>query len=215
MMRPDHIEEIILEDPEDVRRFLEDNDLSVEGVLFVRDAAHIHMVDTSPLMALNAPGTLAYHYGLLETRVQFLGQKWEISRKGGIEVIFHVEKNIKLGYQNVDLACVRTITPNPRTGKGVGSERECEANLFEYFGVAAPKMTHSTKDIVPVFYIMVDERGAVEVSRPVIEDKKFTGFIVRAFVSDGSDLDEQEVVPSGDLEAPVDDFEVPVVRRQP
>lgn len=213
-MRPDHIEEIIIDDPEEVRLFLEGNDLSVKSTLFVRDAAHIHMVDTSPLMALNAPGTLAYHYGLLETRVQFLGKKWEISRKSGIEAIFNPGKKIKLGYQSVDLACVRMISPNPRTEKGSGSERECEANLFEYFGVTAPKLVMLPKGIVPVFYIMVDERGAVEVSRPVIEDKKFTGFIVRAFVSDGSDLDKQKITPSGDLDAPADDFDVPVIRRQ-
>lgn len=213
-MRPDHIEETIIDDPEEVRLFLEGNDLSVDGVLFVRDAAHIHMVDTSPLMALNAPGTLAYHYGLLETRVQFLGKGWEISRKGGIEAIFNADKKIKLAYQNVDLACMRATSPNPRTKKGSGAERECEANLFEYFDVPAPKLVQLPQDIVPVFCIMVDERGAVEVSRPVIEDEKFTGFIVRAFVSDGTDLGEQEVTPSGDLSAPADDFEVPVIRRQ-
>jgi hypothetical protein len=213
-VRPDHIEEIIIDDPEEVRLFLEDNDLSVDGVLSVRDAAYIHLIDTSPLMALNAPGTLAYHYGLLETRVQFLGKVWEISRNGGIEAIFNADKKIKLSYQNVDVACVRAINPNPRTDKGSGSERECQGNLFEYFGVAAPKLVQLPKGIVPAFYIMVDERGAVEVSRPVIEGGKFIGFIVRAFVSDGSDLDEQEVTPSGSLDAPVDDFDVPVIRRQ-
>jgi len=213
-MRPDHIEETIIDDPEEVRQFLKRIDLTVDGVRFVRDAAYIHLVDTSPLMALNAAGTLAYHYGVLENRVQFLGKHWEISRNGGIEAICNPSKNIKLGYQNVDLACARAINPNPRTEKGAGSERECEGNLFEYFGVAAPKLMRLPKGIVQVFYIMVDERGAVEVSRPVIEDGKFTGMITRAFVSDGSDLGKLEVTPSGGLEAPADDFDVPVIRRQ-
>lgn len=213
-MRPDHIEETIIDDPEEVSLFLEANDLSVDGVLLVRDAAHIHLVDTSPLMALNAAGTLAYHYGVLETRVQFLGKKWEIIRGGGIEAIFNAEKKIKLGYQNVDIACVRGTDPQPRTEKGAGSERECAGNLFEYFNVAAPKLVVPPKGSVQVFYIMVDERGAVEVSKPVIKDGMFTGMIVRVFVSDGSDLDKLKITPAGGLDAPADNFDVPVIRRQ-
>lgn len=213
-VRPDHVEETIVDDPEKVRLFLGRINMSVDGVLFVRDAAHVHLVDTSPLMALNAPGTLAYHYGLLETRTQFMGVHWEISRKGGIEAVFNPEKNIKLGYQTVDLACEKTIGPKPRTEKGVGSERECAGNIFEYFGVVAPKLVQMPKDIVPVFYIMVDGRGAVEVSRPVIEDGKFTGFVVRAFVSDGSDMGEQDITPVADLDVPIDDFDVPVISRK-
>ncbi|MFN4277045.1 MAG: hypothetical protein ACK4FJ_12150 [Ferrovibrio sp.] len=213
-MRPDHIAELIIDDPQEVRHFLEAMDLSVDSVLLIRDAAHIHLVDTSPLMALNAAGTLAYHYGVLETRIQFLGKNWEITRAGGIEAIFNPAKNIKLGYQNVDVACVRGTDPQPRTEKGAGAERECAGNLFEYFNVAAPKLVVPPKGMVQVFYVMVDERGAVEVSRPVIEAGSFTGMIVRAFVSDGSDLDKVAITPAGGLDAPADNFDVPVIRRQ-
>lgn len=87
-------------------------------------------------------------------------------------------------------------------------------NLFEYFGVAAPKLVQiPPKFSIPVYYIMVDERGAVEVSRPVVEKGRYTGFIVRAFVSDGSDVGAHEITPFDNLEAVADDFDVPVVRR--
>lgn len=213
-MHPNHVEETIIDNPEEVRLFLEKMNITIDGVLFVRDAARVHLLDTSPLMALNAPGTLAYHYGVLETRVQFMGDHWEISRSGGFEAIFNPEKKIKLGYQTVDVACAKAIGPKPRTEKGAGSERECEGNLFDYSGVFAPKLVQKPKGAISVFYIMVDERGAVEVSQPVIEDGKFVGFVVRAFVSDGSDLHEQEITPVGDLEAPIDDFDVPVISRK-
>lgn len=125
-MRADRLEETVINDPEEVRIFLEEINLSVEGVLLIRDAAYVHLVDSSPLMALNAPGSLAYHYGVFENRVQFLGEHWEVSRIRGIEAIFNPGKQIKLGYQTVDLACVRDTRPQPRTEKGAGSERECE-----------------------------------------------------------------------------------------
>ncbi len=213
-MRPDHVEETIIDGPEEVRLFLEGNDLHISGILSVRDAAHVHLVDTSPLMARNAPGSLAYHYGVLETRLQFLGKNWEISRDGGFEAIFNPEKKIKLGFQNVDLASVKVRRPQPRSEKGAGAERQCEGNLFDYFGVAAPQLVRLPKGIVQVFYVMVDERGAVEVSRPVIENGWFTGMVTRCFVSDGSDLAGQEVTPFGGLDTPVDDFDVPVIRRR-
>ncbi|WP_107987675.1 hypothetical protein [Breoghania corrubedonensis] len=212
-MRPELVEGRILDDPDEVASFLTENNLTREGILAVRDAAYVQRIDCSPLMAVNAPGTFAYHYGVLEMRVQFLGQYWDISREGGIEAIINPQKNTKIVFQNVDVACSRLIDPKPRSEKGAGVERECQGNLFEFYGISTPKKIRAPKAGTAVHFIMVDDRGAVEVSRPVIEDKKFTGFIERVFVSDGADLDAQEVLPSGPLDQPVDDFDVQVRRR--
>ena len=150
-------------------------------------------------MAANAPGTFAYHFGVLELRVQLIGDHWEICRDGGIKSVISPDKSMKVGYQNVDLACSRVKDPSPRSEKGPGAEREFQGNLFDFFNVAAPKAVRAPKGGSVVFSVMVDDRGAVEVSRPIVEDGKFTGFIVRVFVSDGSDLSDLDMLPSSDL----------------
>lgn len=212
-MRPEPIEPVILEDPDEVALFLEANHLTREGILAVRDVAYVQMIDSSPLMAANAPGTLAYHYGVLEMRVQFLGENWEFSREGGIEAVYNRKLKKKLVFQNVDIACSRINDPKPRSEKGAGAERECQGNLFAYYGLDAPKKVRAPQTGVTVHFIMVDERGAVELSRPVVEDKKFTGFIERIFVSDGADTSHEMALPKGPLEQPADDFDVPVRKR--
>lgn len=212
-MRPELVETRIIDDPADVASFLEANDLTARGIVAVRDAAYMQMVDCSPLMAANAPGSLAYHYGVLEMRVQFLGDHWELCREGGIEAIFNPKRNTKIVFQNVDVACSRVTNPKPRSEKGAGAERECQANLFEFYGVLAPTKVRVPQSGMAVHFIMVAEDGAVELSRPVVEDKKFTGFVNRVFVSDGSDIEDQLVRPSGPLDNPIDDFDVPIRRR--
>ena len=63
-----------------------------------------------------------------------------------------------------------------------------------------------------VHFIMVDERGAVEVSRPVLEGGKFSKFIQRLFVSDGSEL-EQIKITGSDISEPIDHFDIAISRR--
>ncbi|WP_275789899.1 hypothetical protein [Pararhizobium gei] len=212
-MLPEFVETTIIDGPDEVRAFLQTMNLSVNGVLAIRDIAYVHLTDTSPLMARNAAGTLAYHYGLGEMRVQFLGKHWEICVEGGIEAIEDPSRNVRLVYQNVDVSCSRVTAPKPRTDKGAGTERECESSLFEYYGVSAPQKVRAVHGGKSVYFVMVDDRGAVEISRPVIEDGKFTKFITRVFVSDGSDITKEKDLPVVSLSEPVDDFEVTVRRR--
>jgi len=211
-MRLEPIESIIIDDPERCDGFLQARNLSRAGILSVRDVAYMQIVDCSPLMAANAPGTLAYHFGVLEMRVQFLGEHWEYSSERGIEAIFNPKLNTKVVFQNVDIACSRVNEPKPRTEKGSGAERECQGNLFALYGVDTPTKLRPQAGVA-VYFIMVDERGAVEFSRPVIENKKFAGFVERIFVSDGSDIEQEDLLPTGALEKPADDFDVPVRKR--
>ena len=212
-MRIDYSETKILNEAEEVEWFLRELNLSVNGILAIRDAAYTHRVDASPLMALNAAGSLAYHFGVLELRQQFLGPYWDIDRIAGIEGISHTQRKIKVGFQNVDLACSTVTDPKPCSEKGAGAERECVGNLFEFSGVAAPKMVRAVAIHRMSYFVMVDERGAVEVSRPVIENGRFAGFLDRIFVSDGSDLRDFGLGLDGDAPPPIDDFDVSIIRR--
>ena len=211
-MQPDrHIDTLIIDKPEEVDSFLRSLNLTRSGVLAIRDVAYGHFIDCSPLMAKNAPGTFAYHYGVLELRVQFIGDDWEMISDGGIEGIISPDRSTKVVFQNVDVACSITKKPQPRSKKGAEAERGCQGNLFEFYDVYAPEKVRSPRAGMAVFAVMVDERGAVEVSRPVIEDEKFSGFIVRAFVSDGDDF--EGVAKGVDLPDPIDDFDIPIKRR--
>ncbi|MDW9792139.1 hypothetical protein GOB42_15240 [Sinorhizobium meliloti] len=212
-MRLEYSETKILREVEDVGRFLSEMNLFGDGILAIRDAAYSHRVDASPLMALNAPGSLAYHYGVLELRQQFLGAHWEIDRIAGVEGISHTERKIKIAFQNVDVACSLVADPKPCSEKGAGAERECEGNLFEAFGVPAPKMIRTKSGMKASYFVMVDDRGAVELSRPVIENGKYAGFVDRVFISDGSDIRGSEFGLGGDAPPPIDDFDVSIVRR--
>lgn len=212
-MRSEYSETTLLRDIESVYTALSELNLTADGILAVRDAAYTRRVDASPIMALNAPGSLAYHYGVLELRQQFLGPNWEIDRIGGIEGISHTSRKIKIGFQNVDIACSVVTDPKPCSEKGPGAERECEGNLFEFSGVAAPKLVKAAVGHKASYFIMVDARGAVELSRPVIENGRYSGFIARIFISDGSDLDGKELGLGGDAPPPIDDFDVNIVRR--
>ncbi|OJT99173.1 MAG: hypothetical protein BGN83_18210 [Rhizobium sp. 63-7] len=203
----------MIADPSEVAQYVEDLNLSVPGLLAVRDAAYAQRNDASPLMAINAPGSLAYHYGVLEIRQQFLGEFWQIDRIAGIEGISHTSRNMKLAFQNVDEACSKIFDPKPCSDKGAGAERECEGNLFEASGVSAPKMVRITKVHKASYYVMVDEKGAVELSRPVIENGRYSGFIERVFISDGSDIGGLKLDIDGGAPPPINDFDVTIARR--
>jgi len=74
-------------------------------------------------------------------------------------------------------------------------------------------MVRFVKAIKASYYIMVDAKGAIEVSRPVIEDGRYSGFIERIFVSDGSDLGGLKLDIDGGAPPPITDFDVTIARR--
>lgn len=210
-MQPKYIETEIIADPVEVENVLADFNLTVSGILSVRDAARSHFLDAGPLMAINAPGTLAYHYGIQEIRVQFLGKHYKVDRSGGVEAIVSHDGLRKIVFQNVDLACSKSFEPRPRSEKGAGFEQACVGNLFDYAGVNLPRKVRPDSSHTAVLFVMVDERGAVEVSRPVVSSGGFSGFVQRIWVSDGSDLESS--VHRKPLLSPVEDFHVAVTRR--
>jgi hypothetical protein len=61
------------------------------------------------------------------------------------------------------------------------------------------------------YYLMVAPNGATELSLAVIEDKRFTQFFERLYLSDGSDLD---TLPKRlNNEGPIDQFDPQIARR--
>lgn len=163
--------------------------------------------DASPLMPVNAPGTLAYIHGVKELRQQLLDGVWAVDRTCGIESVINRQIGMRIGYQNVDRACDPLFPPTPRSLKGSAAEGLSGSTLFEYSGVETGPLTGVLSDGVPTYYVMVGEDGSVELSHPVISNGLFRHFHERIFVFTPNDDWEAEI----DSETgPIDDFEISV-----
>ncbi|MEM9734404.1 MAG: hypothetical protein AAF903_13100 [Pseudomonadota bacterium] len=88
-----------------VEERLADFGLNKAQFLAIRDSARAATDDASPLMPLNAPGTLGYIHGVEALRGQILDSIWQIDRTLGVEAVVNRERGIRIGYQNVDRAC--------------------------------------------------------------------------------------------------------------
>lgn len=207
----------IIENPIDASRRLADFGLTIEQMLAIRDSARAASDDASPLMPQNAPGTLAYIHGVGALRAQILSDEWVIDRTLGVEAVINHRLGIRIGYQNVDRSCDPDFPPMPRSEKGSGSARLCRLPLFEHYGVilesdADRLPSDDVKDPysgqVVTYFVMVGEDGSVEVSCPVIANKRYSDFGERIFVDRPDEDEDVRVDPET---GPVEDFDVPVV----
>ncbi|RUW58989.1 hypothetical protein [Mesorhizobium sp. M7A.F.Ca.US.008.03.1.1] len=207
----------IIDSPQDAERRLADWGLAAEQFLAVRDSARAAADNASPLMPLNAPGTLGYIHGVGALRGQLLDGEWVIDRTLGVEAVINHRLGLRIGYQNVDRACDVVFPPMPRSERGNGTARLCRLPLFEHFGVElesdadrlpSDELQDPLGDQVVTYFVMVGEDGSVELSRPIIANKKYDQFVERIFVDNPSD-DWGEIM---DPEmGPVEDFDVPVI----
>ncbi|KGT77225.1 hypothetical protein MA20_21725 [Bradyrhizobium japonicum] len=210
----------IIESPQDAKRRLADWGLAVEQILAIRDLARAAADDASPLMPLNAPGTLGYIHGVGALRGQILDGEWIIDRTLGVEAVINNRLGVRIGYQNVDRACDIVFPPMPRSERGNGMARLCRLPLFEHFGVElesdADRLPNDEfqdpmGDQIVTYFVMVGEDGSVELSRPIIAQKKYGQFVERIFVDNPSD-DWGETIVEPDVD-PVDDFDIPVIYK--
>lgn len=176
---------VTLREPWDVDRRLAELSLKRELLLKVRAMAIGAGADATAFHAANAAGTYQYHAGTWGLRNEFVGDVWQLDRPDGVEAIRNDAAKVKVVFANVDLACNDEHDPKPRSRKGSGAERVCSGNLFGSLPKFAPKQT----DKYAIYFLMVDDNGAAELSRPVVKNSTFTTPIERIYLSDGSDLD--------------------------
>jgi hypothetical protein len=182
---------------------------SADRLLKIRTAAIGASADATPFHPANAPGTLAYLHGTFALRKEYVGKDWRLDRQHGVEAIVNETIKVRVVFSNVDVACNDTERPKPRSKKGAGAERVCQGNLFEWL----PEFVPQQPDGWITFYLMVDPRGAVELTRPVVEHGTFTAWIERIYLSNGDDLDlEGERLPLNDDDV-ANDFDPEVVRK--
>lgn len=156
--------------------------LTRKGLLIARDVAMQERANATPFHCSNAPGTFSYHHGVWAIRDQFVDSKnWTVCRLDGIEGIRNDTLKLKIAFSNVDLACDDNHIPKPRSDKGAGAERA--AGLFGYL----PHYATEPSDGVALYYLMTDQNGAAELTRPVVSNRTFESAIERIYLSDGGD----------------------------
>jgi len=199
---------VLLKEPWDVDHRLNEMALKHSKLLEVRDVAVNESANATPHHAANAAGTFSYHGGTWSLRDQFADKDgWVVDRSDGVETIRNDERKIKLAFSNVDLACNPFHVPKPRTKKGAGAERATGGGLFEHLPQFAPKPTGEWQ----FYYLMVDERGAAELTRPVVKGGTFVAAVERIFLSDGVADDGGK--PLEDTSDPAIEFEPQIARK--
>ena len=163
--------------------------------------------DATAFRPASAAGTFSYQHGTWALRDEFVGDDWLLDRPDGVEAIRNDAIKVRVVFANVDVACNDKHNPKPRSRKGAGSERVCIGNLFGSLPEFAPRQPGGWV----TYYLMVDEYGAAELTRPVIKNGTFVSYVEHIYLSDGSDLDREPIaLDDGDV---VDDFDPQVVRK--
>jgi hypothetical protein len=200
------VETVIHREAWDVDRRLSELKLTRKGLLTARDVAMQERANATLFHCANAPGTFSYHHGTWSIRDQFVDKDWAVCRLDGIEGIRNDALKIKVAFSNVDLACNDDHVPKPRSEKGAGAERAASGGLFSYLPHYAPEPS----DDVALYYLMVDQDGAAELTRPVVSNGTFSTPIERIYLSDGGDDGGAALLGSDDV---ADDFDPQVARK--
>ncbi|MGY3690840.1 hypothetical protein ACVIGA_000920 [Bradyrhizobium sp. USDA 3240] len=197
----------VLEESDDAESRLRDWGLTRAQFIAVARAARSWADDAGPLMPANAPGTLAYIFGVQELRAQLIDEEWRVDRTGGIEAVVNRKIGLRIGFHNVDRACDPVMPPHPRSAKGSSSEMLSGPTLFEHFGVEPGPLPPAPADGISTYYAMVGEDGSVELSYPQIVDGAYHHFNERIFIDRPAGTFEDEAsVETGVAE----DFEIDV-----
>lgn len=192
----------------DVDKRLAEMNLTRAGLLAARDVAIQESANATSFHPANAAGTFSYHHGTWSLRDQFVGKDWVEDRVDGIEAIRNDRLKIKVAFCNVDVSCDDFNHPQPRSKKGAGAERAASGGgLFP----DEPQYSEKPSGDFALFYLMVDERGAAELTRPVVKGGTFESAVERIYLSNGSDDDRATL--TGDDTGPVDGFDPQVVRK--
>jgi hypothetical protein len=207
MERPmDFVETMILREPWDVDQRLNQLDLTRVGLLEARDVAMNERANATDFHPSNAPGTFGYHHGTWAIRNQFVSERWAVDRSDGIEAIRHDDLKLRIAFCNVDLACNDDHIPKPRSEKGAGAERASGTPLFGSLPQYAPRPGGGWM----LYYLMIDQDGAAELTRPVVSGGTFTAAVERIYLSSGGD---DETAHLGEDTGPLDNFDPQVARK--
>lgn len=202
----DAIQTVILRDELDIEPRLRELGLTKEGLLHVRDVAISGSANTTAFHAANASGTYAYHEGTWALRDRFVGGDWSVDRSDGVETIKNSKLKVRVAFSNVDEACSPFHMPKPRTKKGAGAERVVGSDLFGGLPQYSPRPSGDWS----FYYLMVDQHGAAELTRPIVKGGTFIAAFERIYLSTGLASDAIVTDETSDVAA---EFEPEIARK--
>jgi hypothetical protein len=185
----DAVHTTILQEAWEIEPRLTELGLTKKGLLEVRDVALSEGANATAFHAANAAGTYAYHEATWALRDRFVGGDWVLDRSDGVETIKNDKLKIKVAFSNVDQACNTFHIPKPRTKKGAGAERAVGADLFGGLPHYVPRQSGEWS----FYYLMVDQNGAAELTRPVVRGGTFIAAIERICLSTAGGNDDLEI----------------------
>lgn len=146
--------------------------------------------NASPLHPANSAGFFSYADGVKGLRAENMGDNWQFFRSEGVEGICNEELKLRVLFSNVFEACGDS-DPQARSRKGAGSERVACGDMFEAAGVELPVSVIKFSGDYKTYYLMVDQKGAMELSVPIVKaGGNFVCCVERIFLIGGNDLDE-------------------------
>lgn len=181
----------IFESSWDVNRRLASLGLEMSDIVEIVQAAISARNEAVDLHPNNAPGTLAYIFGIGAIRRLLLPRGWVIDRTDNIEATLNPRNGIKIIYQNVDSACNLGKTPKSVSAKGIASQRMVNQTgyLWDYMAEEDAVKTESA-----AWYICVAvtaEGICAELSCPsLIEGSQFIDFAERIFIVKPGEFDD-------------------------
>jgi hypothetical protein len=205
----DFIETKVFREPWDVNRRLTELKLDRKRLLSVVAVALNSGANATLFHPANAAGTFAYQDGSWSLRDQFVGEVWGVDRADGIEAIKCEALKVKVAFSNVDVACDASRLPKPRSRKGAGAERASGTGLFGDL----PQYAARPSGDWALYYLMADDTGAAELTRPVVRGGAFVAAIERLFLSNGDEGGEEELLQQGPDDI-ADDFDPQVARKK-
>jgi len=200
------INPITITDPLQGDERLAELELERDGLIAAGHHALAGRANASPLHPSNSAGFFAYADGVKGLRVENMGDNWQIFRSEGVEGICNEVLKLRVLFANVFEACGED-DPQARSRKGAGSERVACGDMFDAAGIDLPVSVVKFSGDYKTYYLMIDQRGAMEISRPIVKGGKFLRCVERIFLVDGDDLDKIDF----EVDEPVDDSDLDIV----
>jgi hypothetical protein len=176
--------------------------------------ARADVVEDDPV---TAGGQFAYIHGTRNLRGLLRSKGWASYRRDNIEGVRHVSRDLKVIYQNVDLAA-GARWPQPVSRKGAGSERLIDdacASLFSEEELRSLSGVQRGGYETGIWYFCVSVDGddvRAELSLPSgVVNGRFSGFIERIFILRSGDWSRYAI--KDDLSGDAAEFEPAVSRK--
>ncbi|MDE7548467.1 hypothetical protein PY793_10785 [Acetobacter fabarum] len=199
-----------------IARLAEHFDVTREELINIVKMAVGARRDSTDDDPISAPGIFSYIFGTRGIRMIFRAKKWVALREKNIESVFNKDTNIRIIFQNVDLAAELKYSPKAISGKKAASKALVDAAQGDLFSSPPIHTVPTQSPTGEVWYLCVscDEVTGIraELSRPLpIEDEQFVDFHERIFIVKKGDLDDVRM--DNDLDMPEQDYDIQISRK--